>query len=58
MNQPGQIGSGYAPVLDCHTSHIAVRDMHQTVAVGVVKVVEKKDLSGGIKQTKSALRKK
>ncbi|MBN3314419.1 EF1A0 factor, partial [Atractosteus spatula] len=109
LNHPGQINAGYAPVLDCHTAHIAckfnelkekidrrsgkklednpkslksgdaaivdmipgkpmcvesfseypplgrfaVRDMRQTVAVGVIKAVEKKASSGG-KVTKSA----
>lgn len=99
MNHPGEIQAGYAPVVDCHTSHIAckfnkliseidkrsgkevaqdpkslkagkagivemvpqkpmcvetfteypplgrfaVRDMRQTVAVGIVKSVAKKD---------------
>jgi elongation factor 1-alpha len=99
LNHPGQISSGYAPVLDCHTAHIAckftkitekmdrrsgktletdpkfvksgdacmvtmtpskpmcvesfqeypplgrfaVRDMRQTVAVGVIKSVDKKE---------------
>ncbi|KAK3393123.1 translation elongation factor 1-alpha [Podospora didyma] len=111
LNHPGQIGAGYAPVLDCHTAHIAckfaellekidrrtgksiedapkfvksgdaaivkmipskpmcveaftdypplgrfaVRDMRQTVAVGVIKAVEKVDpAKAGGKVTKSA----
>ncbi|EPQ31109.1 translation elongation factor EF-1 alpha [Pseudozyma flocculosa PF-1] len=108
MNHPGQIGNGYAPVLDCHTAHIAckfseilekidrrtgksvetapkfiksgdaamvkmiptkpmcvesfneypplgrfaVRDMRQTVAVGVIKSVDKTAKGG--KTTKAA----
>merc|ERR1712170_10915 len=108
LNHPGQIGNGYAPVLDCHTAHIAckfteikekidrrsgkklednpahiksgdaaivvmtpqkpmcveafsdyaplgrfaVRDMRQTVAVGVIKEVTKEDKTG--KVTKAA----
>ncbi|VTJ53559.1 Hypothetical predicted protein [Marmota monax] len=109
LNHPGQISAGYAPVLDCHTAHIAckfaklkekidrlsdkkledgpkflksadaaivdivlgkpmcvesfsdypplgrfaVRDMRQTVAVGVIKAVDKKSVGAG-KVTKSA----
>ncbi|KAK1384048.1 Tr-type G domain-containing protein [Heracleum sosnowskyi] len=112
MNHLGQISNGYAPVLDCHTSHIAVkfaeiltkidrrsskdlekepmflkngdagmvkmlptkpmvvetfaeypplgrfavRDMRQTVAVGVIKVVDKKEATGA-KVTKAAAKK-
>jgi len=108
LNHPGQIHAGYAPVIDCHTSHIAckwstinqkidrrtgkvleenpkfvkqndaaivemtpqkpmcvetfteypplgrfaVRDMRQTVAVGVIKGVTKKENAG--KMTKAA----
>uniref|UniRef100_A0A8C2LPV6 EEF1A1 n=1 Tax=Cricetulus griseus TaxID=10029 RepID=A0A8C2LPV6_CRIGR len=110
LSHPGQISAGYAPVLDCHTAHIAckffaelkekidrrsgkkledgpkflksgdaaivdmvpgkpmcvesfsdypplgrfaVRDMRQTVAVGVIKAVDKKAAGAG-KVTKSA----
>jgi elongation factor 1-alpha len=110
LNHPGQVGAGYAPVLDCHTAHIAckfaellekidrrtgksvenspkfiksgdaaivkmipskpmcveafteypplgrfaVRDMRQTVAVGVIKSVVKVDKAG--KVTKAAVK--
>jgi len=113
LNHPGEIKNGYAPVLDCHTAHIAckfheikekcdrrsgkklednpksvksgdaamvdlipskpmcvepfvqypplgrfaVRDMKQTVAVGVIKTVEKQEAAAG-KVTKSATKKK
>jgi elongation factor 1-alpha len=109
LNHPGQVGAGYAPVLDCHTAHIAckfsellekidrrtgksienqpkfiksgdaaivkmipskpmcveafteypplgrfaVRDMRQTVAVGVIKSVDK-TAGGAGKVTKAA----
>jgi len=109
LNHPGQINAGYAPVVDCHTAHIAckfselvekidrrsgkkmednpahvksgdaaiikmtpqkpmcveafseypplgrfaVRDMRQTVAVGVIKSVVKKEPGAG-KVTKAA----
>jgi len=112
LNHPGQVGAGYAPVLDCHTAHIAckfsellekidrrtgksmedspkfiksgdaaivkmvpskpmcveaftdypplgrfaVRDMRQTVAVGVIKSVAKSDKSGAGKVTKAAVK--
>jgi len=108
LNHPGEIRNGYAPVLDCHTAHIAckfnkirakvdkrtgkateeeppciktgdagmvelipqksmvvevfsqypplgrfaVRDMRQTVAVGVIKETVRKEIKG--KTTKSA----
>merc|ERR1712166_413753 len=109
LNHPGEIRNGYAPVLDCHTAHIAckfskirakvdkrtgkseddpqfiktgdaamvelipqkqlvvevfsaypplgrfaVRDMRQTVAVGVIKETTRKEPVGGGKSTKSA----
>jgi elongation factor 1-alpha len=110
LNHPGQIHAGYAPVVDCHTAHIAckwqtiiskidrrsgkileespkfvksgdaamvdlvpqkpmcveafgtypplgrfaVRDMRQTVAVGVIKKTEKKVVEG--KMTKAAVK--
>lgn len=111
LNHPGQVGAGYAPVLDCHTAHIAckfaeiqekidrrtgkstesapkfiksgdsaivkmvpskpmcveaftdypplgrfaVRDMRQTVAVGVIKAVEKSAGTSGKVRSHSLL---
>lgn len=40
LNHPGQIGNGYAPVLDCHTAHIACK---------FDKIIEKIDKRNGKK---------
>ena len=40
MNHPGQISNGYAPVLDCHTAHVACK---------FEKITEKMDRRSGKK---------
>jgi len=42
LNHPGQIGPGYAPVLDCHTAHIACKftEIEQKVDRRSGKVLE------------------
>ena len=44
LNHPGEIHSGYAPVLDCHTAHIAVKfaDIMTKIDRRSGKVVEEK----------------
>lgn len=44
LNHPGEIHSGYAPVLDCHTAHIAVKfaEIQTKIDRRSGKVVEEK----------------
>jgi elongation factor 1-alpha len=54
MNHPGEIREGYAPVLDCHTSHVACkfsellakydkRTGKEIESAGMVKMLKKGD---------------
>jgi elongation factor 1-alpha len=44
LNHPGQIGAGYSPVVDCHTSHIACKfaDIESRIDKRTGQVVEDK----------------
>ena len=42
LNHPGEIHAGYAPVLDCHTAHIACKfaEIHEKIDRRSGKVLE------------------
>jgi len=51
INHPGQIGNGYAPVVDCHTAHIACKFQKLVSKIdrrtGVVQEAEPKFIKSG-----------
>ncbi|KAJ1734539.1 translation elongation factor EF-1 alpha [Coemansia biformis] len=55
MNHPGQIGAGYAPVLDCHTAHIACKFSELTEKIDRRTGVKVEDNPKFIKSGDSAI---